>query len=106
MVRPVFHSINALSRGRGIVLHVKEWIDCTELSLKNSNEQVESLWIKIRGQANKGDIMVGVYYRPPDQGKPVDEAFLLLVREASHVSDPAAGLQSPRHLLEKQHSKL
>lgn len=30
-------------RGRGVALHVKRWIDYTELSLKNSDEQVESL---------------------------------------------------------------
>ena len=26
--------------------------------------------------------MIGVYYRPPDQGEAVDEAFLLQMREA------------------------
>lgn len=31
----------------------KIWTDCTELSLKNNGEQVESLWMKIRGQTNK-----------------------------------------------------
>ena len=29
--------------------------------------------------------MVGVYYKPPNQGKPVDEAFLLNLQEASHL---------------------
>ncbi|GAB0209348.1 hypothetical protein GRJ2_003400500 [Grus japonensis] len=67
----------------GHTLYVKEWIDCTELYLKNSDEQVESLWVKIRGQDNKGNLMVGVYYRPSDQGEPVDEAFLLELWEAS-----------------------
>jgi len=28
--------------------------------------------------------VVGVYYRPPDQGKPTDKAFLLQLQEASH----------------------
>ena len=28
--------------------------------------------------------MVGVYYRPPNQGEPTDEAFLLQLQEASH----------------------
>ena len=51
-------------RGGGCPLWKKEKrIDCTELSLKGSDEQVESLWVKIRGQANKGNLVVGVYYR-------------------------------------------
>ena len=28
--------------------------------------------------------MVGVYYRLPNQGEPIDEAFLLQLQEASH----------------------
>ena len=28
-------------RGRGIALYVKKWIDCEELSLKNSHKQAE-----------------------------------------------------------------
>jgi len=30
-------------RGRGVAIHGKKWVDCTELPLKNSDEQVESL---------------------------------------------------------------
>ncbi|GAB0207927.1 hypothetical protein GRJ2_003258400 [Grus japonensis] len=62
---------------------LKTRIDCTELSLKNSNMQVESLWVKIRDQANKGNFVVGVCYRPPDQGEEVDEEFFLQLQEAS-----------------------
>lgn len=40
--------------------------------------------------------MVGVYYRPLDQGKPVDEAFLLHLQEALTGSHPAGNhLDSP-----------
>ena len=52
--------------------------------LKNSHEQVESLWIKIGDRGNNGNLVVGVYYRLPDQGEPIDEAFLLQLQEASH----------------------
>ena len=55
-----------------------------QLSLKNSHEQVESLWVRITDQGNKGRLVVGVYYRPPNQGEPTDEAFLLQLQEASH----------------------
>lgn len=35
-------------RGGGAALYVKKWMDCRELSLKKSHDQVESLWIEIR----------------------------------------------------------
>jgi len=53
-------------RGRGVTLCIKKWIKCKELSLKNSHKQVESLWVRIRDRGNKGNHVVGVYYRPPD----------------------------------------
>lgn len=34
-----------------------------------------SLWVRIKGQANKGDTAVGVCCRPPDQEKEADEAL-------------------------------
>ncbi|GAB0209484.1 hypothetical protein GRJ2_003414100 [Grus japonensis] len=70
-------------RGGGTALYVKKWIDCKQLTLKNSHEQVESLWVRIRDRGNKGNLVVSVYYRPPDQGEPIDEAFLLQLPEAS-----------------------
>ena len=54
-----------------------------ELSLKNSHKQVESLWVRIRDQGNKGSLVVGAYYRLSDQGEPTDEAFVLQLQEAS-----------------------
>ncbi|PKU41873.1 rna-directed dna polymerase from mobile element jockey-like [Limosa lapponica baueri] len=65
-------------RGGGVAHYVKEWIESEEMSLKpslGSDERVESLWVRIKGQANMGDTVVGVYYRPPDQDGEVDEAF-------------------------------
>ena len=53
-------------RGGGVALYIKKWIDCEELSLKNSQEQVESLWVRIRDRGNKGNLVVGVYYRLPN----------------------------------------
>lgn len=50
--------------------------------MKNNDEKVESLWVKIRSQANKENVLVGVHSRPPHQGQPVDEAFLLQLWEA------------------------
>ncbi|GAB0182842.1 hypothetical protein GRJ2_000749500 [Grus japonensis] len=65
-------------RGEDVVLYVKEWIDYTELSLKSSDGLVESLWVKIMGQATKGSLVVGVYYRLPDKEDDVDKLLLQL----------------------------
>jgi len=52
---------------------VYEETECEELSLQNSHEQVESLRARIKDWGNKGNLVVGIYYRPPDQGEPTDE---------------------------------
>jgi len=62
-------------RGGGVPLYVREQLECIELGLGADAERVESLWVRIKGQAHTGDITVGVYYRPPDQEQEVDEAF-------------------------------
>jgi len=83
-------TVNCFRRGRqerwwgDVALYVRKWIDCTELSLKSSDEQVESLWVKIWSQANKGNLMAGGYYRQPNQGEPVDESFCFHLQEVSH----------------------
>lgn len=69
------------SIGGGVALHAKNGIDYTELSLKTSNAEVKSLWVKITDQANKGNFAVGRYYRPPNQGEKVDEEFFLNCRK-------------------------
>ncbi|GAB0199842.1 hypothetical protein GRJ2_002449600 [Grus japonensis] len=68
-------------RGGGVALYVTEGLDCTELSVGNST--VESLWVRFKGQANKGDVIVGVYYRPPSQDNAINELFFNELREAS-----------------------
>ncbi|GAB0186388.1 hypothetical protein GRJ2_001104100 [Grus japonensis] len=67
----------------GVALYIKKWIECEELSLKNSHKQVETLWVRIRDRGNKRNPVVGVYHMQTDQGEPVDEAFLLQLQEAS-----------------------
>ena len=41
-------------RGGGVVLYVRKWIDCEELCLRNSHDQVESLSGKSRIGPAKG----------------------------------------------------
>ena len=42
-------------------------------------------WVQTKERSGKGQLVVGVYNRPPDQGEPVDEAFLLQLPEASSL---------------------
>ncbi|KAM9591180.1 uncharacterized protein ACIBXB_006077 isoform 1-T3 [Morphnus guianensis] len=60
-------------RGGGVALYVRECFDCTELH--DCDDKVERLWVRMRGKANKADIVLGVCYRPPDQVEETDESF-------------------------------
>ena len=60
-------------RGGGVALYVRECFDCLELD--DGNDRVECFWVRIRGKANKADIMVGVCYRRPNQDEEADEIF-------------------------------
>lgn len=44
---------------------IAQWV----VFLKNSNAWIESLWVKIRDKATKGNLVGGVYYRPPREGR-------------------------------------
>lgn len=70
-------NVNEINLFPSFVLCVKDQIDCEELLLRNSEEQVKSLWVRISARTNKGHLVVGAYYRPPDQGGPADKAFFL-----------------------------
>ena len=60
-------------KGGGVALYIKECFDVEEFGVRN--DEVECLWIKIRRKAYRGDILVGVCYRPPNQDEEMDEAF-------------------------------
>jgi len=52
----LFRSDRQIRRGEGAALYVKNWIDCTKLSLKNSNTQVKNLRVKIETKPTKGTL--------------------------------------------------
>ncbi|GAB0189267.1 hypothetical protein GRJ2_001392000 [Grus japonensis] len=54
-----------------------------EIHLGMDEELTESLWVRIKGRAGTGDTIVGVCYRPPDQGDRVDEALYRQIGAAS-----------------------
>ncbi|KAJ7410364.1 hypothetical protein BTVI_53415 [Pitangus sulphuratus] len=57
-----------------ITLHVTEQLEHIEL-YPGTDKLFESFWIRIKGQDNTGETVVGIYYRPPDQDEEADEAF-------------------------------
>ncbi|GAB0209080.1 hypothetical protein GRJ2_003373700 [Grus japonensis] len=68
-------------RGGGVALYVRECFDCIELD--DCDDKVECLWVRMRGKANKADILLGVCYRPPSQDEEADEAFYKWLAEVS-----------------------
>ncbi|KAK4819370.1 hypothetical protein QYF61_001649 [Mycteria americana] len=70
-------------RGGGVALYVRECFGCLELN--DGDDRVEPLWVRIRGKANKTDIVVGVCYRPPNQGEEADEIFYKQLGEVLHL---------------------
>ncbi|GAB0176444.1 hypothetical protein GRJ2_000109600 [Grus japonensis] len=48
-------------------------------------EPTKSLWVRIKGRAGAGDIIVGVCYRPPDQGDRADETLYRQIGAASRL---------------------
>ena len=60
--------------GRVVVwLFLLKTFDVEELGVEK--DKVECLWVRIGGKACRGDILVGVCYRPPNQDEEKDEAF-------------------------------
>ncbi|CAM4545620.1 unnamed protein product [Lepidochelys olivacea] len=69
-------------KGGGVALYVREQYDCSELKYETA-EKPESLWIKFRSVSKKGNVVVGVCNRPPDQEVEVDEAFFRQLAEVT-----------------------
>ncbi|KAK4816775.1 hypothetical protein QYF61_022887 [Mycteria americana] len=67
-------------RGGGVALYIRECLDSLELD--DGDDRVECLWVRIRGKANKADVVVGVCYRPPNQDEETDELFYKQLGEA------------------------
>jgi len=50
-----------------MALYVRDCFDCIELDY--CDDKVECLWVKMRGKANKADILVGVVIDHPTRMK-------------------------------------
>jgi len=60
----VFRGDGRGRRDGGVALYVRDSFDCTELNV--CDDKVECLWVKMRGKANKADILLWICYRPPN----------------------------------------
>ena len=67
-----------------MALYIKDCLDVEDLRV--GNDKVECLWVRIRGKACRGDILVGVCYRPPNQDEEMDEAFCEQLAEVAQSS--------------------
>ena len=56
-----------------MALYIKDCFDVEEFGVEN--DKVECLMVRSRGKACRGDILVGVCYRLPNQDEEMDEAF-------------------------------
>jgi len=62
---------------------MREQLECIEFCLRVDEERVETLWVRTKGQAHMGETVVGVYYRPPNEGAEGDEAYYRQLKVAS-----------------------
>lgn len=53
------------------------------LEFNDSDEGVECLWVRVRGKANKANIIIGVFYRPLNQEEEANEIFYKQLAEVS-----------------------
>ena len=62
-----FRRVSQGGQGGGVALYVSDQLECMELCLGLDGEPTESLWVRIKGRAGTGDIMMGDCYRSPEQ---------------------------------------
>ncbi|RMC21909.1 hypothetical protein DUI87_02780 [Hirundo rustica rustica] len=57
----------------GVALYIREALDA--MGSETNDDEVECLWVRIKGKANKANILLGVRYTPPNQEEEVDNLF-------------------------------
>lgn len=58
--------------GGGVSLYMREQLECIKL-YPGTDEGGYRLWVRIKGPANMGNIVVGFHCSPPDQEEEIDE---------------------------------
>jgi len=67
------YSCSSRKRFHSVGMYVRDCFECPELD--DCDDKVESPWVKMRGKANKVDVLLGVCDRPPNQDEEADEVF-------------------------------
>ncbi|KAF4796229.1 hypothetical protein TURU_086123 [Turdus rufiventris] len=60
-------------RSGGVALYIMEAFDT--MGIETNDNEVECLWVRIKGKVNKVDILLGVCYCPPNQEEEMDNLF-------------------------------
>ncbi|RMC20151.1 hypothetical protein DUI87_00997 [Hirundo rustica rustica] len=71
-------------RGGGVALYIKKAFDA--IGIDTNDDGVECPWVRIKGKANKADILLGVCFRPPNQEEEVDNLFYKQLENVSRSS--------------------
>ncbi|KAF4805399.1 hypothetical protein TURU_001090 [Turdus rufiventris] len=69
-------------RGGGMALYIREAFDA--IGIEMNDDEVECLWVGIKGKANKADTLQGVCYHLPNQEEEVDN---LNYKQLDNISD-------------------
>ncbi|RMC14259.1 hypothetical protein DUI87_09350 [Hirundo rustica rustica] len=72
-------------RGGGVALYIKKAFRA--LGIETNEDGVECLWVRIKGKANKADILLGIFCHPPNQEEEVDNLFY---KQLENVSESPA----------------
>lgn len=67
----------------GCALHKEKQVRYVEFCYGLCDGLVRSLWARIRGKANTGNMVVGICLRPPSQEDKIYEGFYRQVEEVS-----------------------
>jgi len=54
-------------REEAVALYVGYQLECMQHHVGMEEEPNENFWVRIKGRAGTGDIIVGICYRPPNQ---------------------------------------
>lgn len=64
---------------------MRKHTECIKLCLVVDDEQVKSLWVRIKQQTSRDDTAVCVCYRPPKQETEVHEALYMQYKAVSEI---------------------
>lgn len=91
-------------RGGGVMLCVKEKLECIAVSYGDCGSPTEFLRVKNKMVVSNGDHRLGTCHWPPSQENKAEKAIFVLFKASSRSTEPDSrgSLQLPIHLLEKQ----